>query len=116
MELNSFHTLLVSLAGAFSQPSFHNFVVLLERWLLAGMRAMTSTALAARGAFPKHYATYYRFFCEGAWCPDALGTALPGLVLPLAPPGPVVAVVDDTLARKTGKPIWGANMHHDPLG
>jgi len=33
----------------------------------------------------------------------------------LAPPGPLVVVVDDTLARKTGKNIWGANLHHDPL-
>jgi hypothetical protein len=27
-----------------------------------------------------------------------------------------VAAVDDTIARKTGKHIWGANVHHDPLG
>jgi hypothetical protein len=107
--------MLVAFGDVFSQPGYQNFVVLLEGWILAGMRAMTSTALAARGDFPKHYATYYRFFSEGAWCPDALGTALLGLVLGFAPPGPLVVVVDDTLARKTGKNIWGANMHHDPL-
>jgi len=116
VERNSLRALLVPFATVFSQPSFGNFVVLLEGWVLAGMRAMTSTALASLGAFPKHFATYYRFFSEGAWCPDALGTALLGVVLAFAPPGPVVAVVDDTLARKTGKHIWGANVHHDPLG
>jgi hypothetical protein len=26
-----------------------------------------------------------------------------------------VAAVDDTLARKSGRHIWGAGMHHDPL-
>jgi hypothetical protein len=57
---------------------------MLEGWILAGMRARTSTALAARGAFPKHFATYYRFFSERAWCPDALGTALLELVFPVA--------------------------------
>ncbi len=31
-------------------------------WIVAGMRAMTSTALTAHGDFPKHYVTYYRFF------------------------------------------------------
>lgn len=116
MERDALHTMLVPLAAAFSQPSFANFVTLLEGWIVAGMRAMTSTALAARGSFPKHFATYYRFFSQGAWCPDALGTALLELVLPFAPPGPLVVVVDDTLARKTGKNIWGANLHHDPLG
>ena len=88
---------------------------MLEGWIVAGMRAMSSTALAAHGVFPKHFATYYRFFGQGVWCPDALGTALLEVVLPFARPGPLVVIVDDTLARKTGKCIWGANLHHDPL-
>jgi len=115
MERELFHTMLVPLAAVFSQPSFCNFVFLLEGWLLAGGRAMTSTALTSLETYPKHFATYYRFFSQGAWEPDALGIALVKLVLPLAPQGPLLAVVDDTLARKTGKHIWGANMHHDPL-
>ena len=115
MERELFHTMLVPFADVFSQPSFCNFLVLLEGWLLAGGHAMTSTALTAVESYPKHFATYYRFFSEGAWRADALGMALVKLVLPLATQGPVVAVVDDTLARKTGKRIWGANMHHDPL-
>ena len=116
MERNSLRTMLVPFAGVFSQPSYANFVLVLEGWVLAGTRAMTSTALAALGKFPKHFASYYRFFSEGAWHPDALGARLLRLVLPFAPPGPLVAVVDDTLARKSGKRIWGANVHHDPLG
>jgi len=77
---------------------------------------MTSTALAAHGVFPKHFATYHRFFSEGAWRPDALGTALLEWVLPVAARGPLVVVVDDTLAPKKGKKICGAKLHHDPLG
>lgn len=116
MEPDSFHMILVALAPVFSQPSFQSFAFLLEGWLLAGMRAMTSTALAAQGNLPKHYASYYRFFSQGAWRADALGAALVRLVLPFAPAGWLVAVVDDTIARKSGKHIWGANVHHDPLG
>lgn len=116
MERDSLQLMLVTFEAVFSQPSFRNFLVLLEGWIVAGMRGMTSTALAAHGAFPKHFASYYRFFSEGAWSADALGAALLELVLPFAPAGPVVAVVDDTIARKTGKRIWGANVHHDPLG
>ncbi len=116
MERFALRAMLVTFGDVFSQPLFQNFVVLLEGWIVAGMRAMTSAALAASGGFPKHYVTYYRFFSEGAWRSDALGTALLKLVLGLAPLGPLVVVVDDTLARKSGKNIWGANLHHDPLG
>lgn len=115
MERNSLRAMLVPFAAVFSQPSFGNFVFLLEGWMLSGMGGMTSTALAARGAFPKHFASYYRFFSEGAWSADALGMALLELIVPFAPCGPLVVAVDDTLARKTGKRIWGANLHHDPL-
>ena len=115
MERYSLRVMLVPFTAVFSQPSFCNFVFVLEGWIVAGMRAMTSTALAARGGFPKHFSTYYRFFSESAWSPDAVGTALLELLLPFAPRGALVVVVDDTLARKTGKNIWGANMHHDPL-
>ena len=31
---------------------------------------MTSTALTALETYPKHFATYYRFFSEGAWESD----------------------------------------------
>jgi SRSO17 transposase len=116
MELDSFHRILVPLAAVFSQPSFQNFVLLMKGWILAGVRAMTSTALEAYGQFPKHFATYYRFFSRAAWNPDRLGDALLHMVLPFAPEGPLVAAVDDTIARKSGKHIWGANVHHDPLG
>jgi hypothetical protein len=116
MEPNSFHTMLVPLAMVFSQPSFENFVLLMEGWILAGARAMTSTALESCGRFPKHFGTYYRFFSRAVWSPDRLGDALLRMVLAFAPAGCLVAAVDDTIARKSGKNIWGANVHHDPLG
>lgn len=108
--------ILVQCAPAFSQPSLENFVVLVLGWVLAGMRAMTSTALRALGtSAPKHFSTYYRFFSRAVWQPDALGTCLLCALLPFAPPGVLTVVVDDTIARKAGKHIWGANVHHDPL-
>lgn len=116
MEHSSFHIMLVPFAEVFSQPSFQNFVFLLEGWILSGARGMTSAALAARVELPKHFATYYRFFSRAAWDSDRLGDAVLRLVLRWAPSGPLVAAVDDTIARKTGKHIWGANVHHDPLG
>lgn len=116
MELNSLHTMLVPFSMVFSQPSYENFVLLLVGWIAAGPHAMTSTALAACGSFPKHFATYYRFFSRAVWEPDKVGDVLVQLLLPFAPEGPLVSAVDDTLARKSGRNIWGANVHHDPLG
>lgn len=111
-----FDGLLVHCADAFNQPSLDNFSVLVVGWILAGMRAMTSTALRALGSSAdKHFSTYYRFFSRAVWSPDALGTCLVHLLAPHTPPGPLIAVVDDTIARKSGRHIWGANIHHDPL-
>ncbi len=44
-----------------------------------------------------------------------MGTVLLKMAARWVPEGPVVFAVDDTLANKTGRSIWGANMHHDPL-
>lgn len=45
---------------------------------------------------------------------DDLGHCVLKLLLPFC--GQVlVGAVDDTLARKSGRHIWGAGMHHDPL-
>ena len=71
MEHIAFHTILVAFGEVSSQPGFQNLVILLEGWILAGMRALMSTALAARAAFPEHYVTHYRFFSEGACCAHA---------------------------------------------
>ena len=111
-----FDELLVHCTPAFNQPSFENFCVLVAGWVLAGMRAMTSRTLRALGSkADKHFSTYYRFFSRAVWQPDALGTCLLHLLLPCTSPGPLIAIVDDTIARKSGKHIWGANIHHDPL-
>jgi len=115
-KASMFDGFLVQCAPVFNQPSFENFSVLLTGWVLAGMRAMTSGALRALGAkAEKHFSTYYRFFSRAVWEPDALGTCLLQLLLPFTPPGPLIAIVDDTIARKSGRHVWGANIHHDPL-
>ena len=105
-----FDELLVHCAPAFNQPRFENFCVLVAGWVLAGMRAMTSTALRALGSnTDKHFSTYYRFFSRAVWQPDAVGNCLLALLMPFAPPGPLVAIVDDTIARKSGPSF--ADMH-----
>jgi hypothetical protein len=41
-------------------------------------------------------------------------TLLDDLLLPFCSPA-LLGAVDDTLARKSGRHIWGADMHNDPL-
>src|SRR6516162_10091950 len=45
---------------------------------------------------------------------DDLGHCVFHLLLPFCPQL-LLGAVDDTLARKSGRHIWGAGMHHDPL-
>jgi hypothetical protein len=62
----------------------------------------------------KHYCSFHRFFSQARWNLDDLGRCVFQLLLPLCPEV-LTGAVDDTLARKSGRYIWGAGMHHDPL-
>jgi SRSO17 transposase len=62
----------------------------------------------------KHYCSFHRFFSQARWDLDQLGQAVFKLLLPFCEPE-LLGAVDDTLARKSGRHIWGAGMHHDPL-
>jgi hypothetical protein len=62
----------------------------------------------------KHFCSFHRFFSQARWNLDDLGRCVFPLLLPFC--GSVlIGAVDDTLARKSGRHIWGAAMHHDPL-
>jgi hypothetical protein len=114
---SAFQTLFLQFQPVFTAPSFVNFVTLVTGWMLCpGRHTLSRVIQHAQGpGRRKHYATLYRFFSRAVWDPDRLGQALLGLVLPLIPEGPIYALTDDTLCRKSGPHLWGAGMHHDPL-
>ena len=92
------------------------------QWLVLGWvecqerRTLTSVALASGAVGQWHISAFHRFFSRAAWSLDALGHAVFGLALAWLPADqPLVLVGDDTLARKGGKSIALASMHHDPL-
>src|SRR6266481_984294 len=62
----------------------------------------------------KHFCSFHRFFSHARWNLDDLGRCVFLLLLPYCAEV-LVGAVDDTLARKSGRHIWGAGMHHDPL-
>ncbi len=115
--VSSFGELLLSFAPAFSQPSFANFSTLITGWVFCmGRRTVTGLIIAAGAIGEKHFSCYHRFFSRAKWDLDSLGRIVLGLALHFVPKDAVILLAaDDTLARKTGKRIWGAGMHHDPL-
>ena len=73
-------------------------------------------ALASGAVGQCHISVFHRFFSRAAWSLDALGHVVFVLALRVLPAGqPLVVLGDDTLARKSGKCIALASMHHDPL-
>jgi len=81
-----------------------------------GRRTITAVALASGGVGGRHISVFHRFFSRATWSPDALGRVVFRLAVRWIPADqPLYLLVDDTLARKTGKGISLATMHHDPL-
>src|SRR5262249_4776995 len=113
--VRSFAPLLLAFQSCFTQPSFHSFWALSCAWILcSGRRSLTRIILSAQLTQFKHYCSFHRFFTQARWNLDDLGRCVFRLRFPSCAEC-LVGAVDDTLARKSGRHIWGAGMHHDPL-
>lgn len=113
--VSSFEVLLQESAVVMTQPSFQNFVTIVTGWVFARRRTVTGMLVAAGTAGKRHHSAFHRFFAEGAWSLDALGLAVFRLLEPLLTEKQVLVAIDDTLARKRGRKVFGVGMHHDPL-
>ena len=104
-------------ASCFTKPTFQTFRVIVAGWLLGcGRRTVTHVLLMGGGLKIKTFSCYHRFFSRARWTIDSMGRVIVAMVLKFIPKdAPIVAAVDDTLNRKTGKRIWAAGMHHDPI-
>src|SRR5580693_7312016 len=113
--VRSFAPRLLAFQPCFTRPSFSSFWALTCAWILcSGRRSLTRIIQAAQLTDLKHYCSFHRFFSQARWNLDDLGRCVFHLLLPFCA-DVLVAAVDDTLARKSGRHIWGAGMHHDPL-
>ena len=113
----TFLPLLAAFQPCFTAPSFRNFSVLVAGWIQClGRRTITGVVLAAGAVGSRHISVFHRFFTRAQWSLDAIGQVMVGLAQRWIPAEqPLVVLVDDTLARKHGKGISLATMHHDPL-
>lgn len=110
--------------SVFTAPTFCNFRFLIVAWLKCGQATVSSMLRLAgrlaelfpqRGGEPKHFSVFYRFFTRAQWSLDELGHVLARAFESHLPDGKVVALVDDTIFRRTGPRILGGGVHHDPL-
>lgn len=111
----SFTDLLQAFAPCFTAPSYANFTTLVAGWLFARRHTVCGCLVAAGDRADKHFGTYHRFFSSARWQLEQLGLHLVHLLEPYLEDDPVLLALDDTLARKQGRRVYGAGMHHDPL-
>jgi hypothetical protein len=116
--LEKFHELLQSWRSAFPQQRTGQRAQRLAYGLLTCLRThLTSNAICATGRQFLDWSADYRLFSRSPWAPhtlfdpifDHLAELLP------SPQAPVVAALDDTLCKKTGRHIPGATFARDPL-
>jgi hypothetical protein len=113
----TFCALLQAFQPCFTAPSYRNFQAIVAGWVhCLGRRTVTSVALASGALGTHHISVFHRFFARARWTLDGLGQVLFFLALAWVPANqPLFLLLDDTLARKNGKTVSLASMHHDPL-
>lgn len=111
------------LSPAFSQPSFACGCQLLLAWVLClGRHKLCRVAESADPrSLPDHcqrhgFDRYYNYFERSAWTPTGLAQRVGILSLTkLKFFGVITLLVDDTLAHKRGKCVWGLGWFRDAV-
>ncbi len=121
--IHSLDSIVSVLAPAFTQPSFTTNCDLLLGWVMClGRHTLLRVAENTRPQqTPDHsqrhdFDTAYNFFERSSWKPTDLAYRLALLILTrLKPFGPITLLVDDTLAHKRGKSVWGMGWFRDAV-
>jgi hypothetical protein len=112
-----FACVLAAYAGCFQARSYSTFQWLVLGWVQClERRTLTAVALASGAVGQRHISVFHRFFTRAQWSLDAVGQVVFQQALRWLPAEqPLYLLGDDTLARKQGKCVSLAAMHHDPL-
>jgi hypothetical protein len=111
------------LQPAFTQPSFLTGCEFLLSWIMClGNHTLRRVAHHARPKVRPDHAhrhgldSYYNFFERSAWSPSGLAQRVALLILTrLKFFGSITLLVDDTLAHKRGKSVWGLGWFRDAV-
>jgi DDE superfamily endonuclease len=112
-----------ALAPAFTPASFATHSRLFLAWILClGKHRLCRVADTADPEHLRDHSqrhgldTTYNFFERSAWTPVGLAYQVAVLILTrLLPQGVVTLLVDDTLAHKRGKSVWGLGWFRDAV-
>jgi hypothetical protein len=121
--IGSLEPIVALLQPAFTQPSFVTGCQLLLAWVMClGKHTLRRTAESAHpDRLPDHSQrhgldTYYNFFERSAWTPQGLAHRVGILILTRLPfLGAITLLVDDTLAHKRGRSVWGLGWFRDAV-
>ena len=121
--IDSLQPFVDALAGAFTQPSFRSANQLLLGWVMClGIHTLHRVAHSAQPQKPLDNSqrhgldTSYNFFERSAWTAAGLSYHLAVLILSrLKLFGRITLLVDDTLAHKRGKSVWGLGWWRDAV-
>jgi hypothetical protein len=116
--LETYDSLLQEWRQVFSQQRTFERARRLTLGLLLCLRLhLTSRAICAVGRQFVDWSADYRLFSRSPWNPqqlfDPIFNRLPALLA--SPSAPVIAALDDTLCKKTGRHIPGVGMARDPM-
>lgn len=121
--IDSLGSLVDGLAAAFTQPSFATSCQFLLGWIMClGKHTLWRTAHSAQPPTSADHSArhgldgYYNFFERSAWAPAGLAYHVGVLILTkLTFGGRITLLVDDTLAHKRGKSVWGLGWWRDAV-
>jgi DDE superfamily endonuclease len=115
--LATFVDVLSSCRPHFTAPTFFRFLLLSAGWILAGepRRCVTEALVVTQVSGRLHWQAFHRFFSRATWSVDSLGKTLLALLSPLCEAGWIDVALDDTLAPKKGRHVFGASMHVEPV-
>lgn len=102
-------------ADVMTSPTVASLRSILTGWVFAARRTVTGMIVASGAVGLKHHSAFHRVFSSARWSLDALGLATFAAVMSMLGEGVVALSLDETLARKRGKKVYGVGMHHDPL-
>src|ERR671912_1603340 len=111
-------TVILTLAPVFVQQRTwrHAELLLIGAILAPGKRTVTSLLRIAGLSRERRFTNYHRVLNRAAWDARAAARLLLGLLIAvLAPSGPVLLGIDDTIERRRGKRINAKGIYRDPV-
>jgi hypothetical protein len=123
MMIVSLQPIVQALAPAFTLPSFHTHCQLVLGWVMClGQHRLCRVADSAQPQDLRDHSrrhgldTTYNFFARSAWSVNGLAYHVAVLILTrLQLSGTIPLLVDDTLAPKRGRHVWGLGWFRDAV-